>query len=110
MRLPNPERAVVDTAKLRDYCLNMRHPRGRHKARVFLSALGLSAGDAEYLRKALLQVAATEDATRIETDEYGERYQLDFTLIRGDRTARIRSSWIVRRGEDFPRMTSCYVL
>jgi len=34
MKLPGGERANVDVAKLRDYCLNPTHPRGRHKARV----------------------------------------------------------------------------
>lgn len=110
MRLPNAERAVVDTVKLRDYCLNMHHPRGRHKARVFLAALGLAATDAEYVREALLRAAAAEESVLTDIDEYGSRYQLDFTLTKGTRTAQIRSSWIVRRGEDFPRMTSCYVL
>ncbi len=43
MKLPNSDRAVVDIAKLRDYCLNPAHPRGRHKARVFAAALGLTA-------------------------------------------------------------------
>ena len=40
--LPNPDRAVVDLAKLRDYCLNPQHEEGKHKARVFASALGLT--------------------------------------------------------------------
>jgi hypothetical protein len=88
----------------------MHHPRGRHKARVFLAALGLAASDAEYVREALLRAAATEEAILTETDEYGTRYQLDFTLTRGKRAARVHSSWIVRRGGDFPRMTICYVL
>ena len=64
-------RAVVDTAKLRDYCLNMHHPRGRHKARVFLTALGLAAADAEYVRESLLRAASAERAVLTETDEYG---------------------------------------
>ena len=36
MKLPNGERAIVDTRKLLEYCLNSEHPRGRNKARVFL--------------------------------------------------------------------------
>jgi hypothetical protein len=40
MKLPNAAQALVDLAKLRDYCLNPAHPRGRHKARVFATALG----------------------------------------------------------------------
>jgi hypothetical protein len=35
VNLPHAELAVVDIAKLRDYCLNADHLRGRHKARVF---------------------------------------------------------------------------
>jgi hypothetical protein len=45
-KLPNPDDAVVDIRKLRDYCLNPAHPRGRNKARVFASVLGLTASDA----------------------------------------------------------------
>jgi hypothetical protein len=31
MKMPNCKAAVVDTAKLRDYCLNAAHPRGKVK-------------------------------------------------------------------------------
>ncbi len=110
MKLPNAEHAVVDIVKLRDYCLNASHPRGCHKARVFFATLGLTARDAQYLRNALLEAATTHEAALGEADEHGQRYLLDFTLTRGDRVARIRSSWVVRRGEDVPRLTSCFVL
>src|SRR5204862_5130674 len=102
MKLPNAENSVVDIDKLRDYCLNPEHPRGRHKARVFASALGLTAADAEELRDALLGAARTQDAVPTEADEYGQRYMLDFTMSRPIPVV-IRSSWIVRHGEDFPR-------
>ena len=52
MKLPNGDRAIVDIAKLRDYCLNAGHPRGRHKARVFVAALGLTVADADGLADA----------------------------------------------------------
>ena len=110
MRLPNGTRAVVDEAKLRDYCLDLQHPRGRHKARVFQSALGMTAAQAPILRSALLQAAMTEEATPGEADEYGERYAVDFDFTGPTGTARLRSSWIIRTGEEFPRLTSCYVL
>jgi len=63
MKLPNADRAVVDLAKLRDYCLSPDHPRGRHKARVFATALGLTADHAEELHEALLTAVRTEEAT-----------------------------------------------
>jgi len=110
MKLPEGEHAVVDLAKLRDYCLSPVHPRGRHKARVFMSTLGLTPADAEFLRERLLRSAREGIATEGDADEYGERYTVDFELIRGGRRAMVRSAWVVRRGERIPRLTSCFVL
>jgi hypothetical protein len=110
VKLPGHEHAVVDLAKLRDYCLSSDHPRGRHKARVFASALGLSADDAEELQAALLKAARNEDATVADRDEYGQRYAVEFIMHGPGGTARVRSSWIIRTDEDFPRLTSCYVI
>ena len=110
MRLPWAERAVVDFEKVRDYCLNPAHPRGRHKARVFAATLQLQQEDAEWLNAQLLNAAFRGDAREAEEDEYGRRYVLDFECERHQKRVIVRSGWIVRRGEDFPRLTTCYVL
>ena len=110
MKLPSGDHAIVDIVKLHDYCLNPLHPRGRHKARVFRSALGLMQGDAEFLREQLLHAAREGDVAVGEVDEYGERYTIDFGFALNGRQARVRSTWIVRRGERFPRLTSYFVL
>jgi len=111
MKLPGGARAVVDIEKLRDYCLSALHPEGRHKARVFLSALGMTAADAESLRSHLLSAARQSDAAVIsDVDEYGSRYVLDIEVVWSSRRALVRSAWIIKLGEDFPRLTSCYVL
>jgi hypothetical protein len=109
MKLPGGSRATVDIAKLRDYCLNPEHPRGRYKARVFAAA-GISRSDAEELREALLAAAGNADAQTGFPSEYGGRYTVDFDFDSRERTTRIRSAWIVRIGEDYPRLTACYVL
>jgi Domain of unknown function (DUF4926) len=62
MKLPNAEYAIVEMPKLLDYCLNTTHFRGRNKARVFQSALGLSVDDAIELKLALEQAAREQDA------------------------------------------------
>jgi hypothetical protein len=49
--LPDPDRAVIDAEKLRDYVLSPDHEHGRHKARVFRSALGIDRDSWEYLRE-----------------------------------------------------------
>ena len=110
MKLPGGDNAIVDIAKLRDYCLDPQHPRGRHKARVFAATLGLAQTDAEFLREALLRAAREADALVGESDEYGDRFTVDFGLNRGSRRAVVRSAWIVLRGETAPRLTSCFVL
>jgi hypothetical protein len=89
--------AIVGISKLRDYCLDPQNPRGRYKARVFLATLGLAQVDAGFLRAALLQTAREADVTEGASDEYGDRYSLDFEISRGDRRARLRSAWIVLR-------------
>jgi hypothetical protein len=98
MRLPGGDQAVVDVAKLRDYCLSTDHVRGRHKARLFASVLGITSTDAEFVRLALLLAAREGDATAGEIDEYGARYTIDFELVHDDRRAAVRSAWIVPGG------------
>jgi uncharacterized protein DUF6883 len=109
MRLPNGERAIVDLRKLRDYCLNPDRPRGRHKARVFAAALGLTAKDAPKMQTKLREIARTGDATLGEVDLYGQRFTIDFEMVTEVGKAMIRSGWIVLRGRAAPRLTTCYV-
>jgi Domain of unknown function (DUF6883) len=103
----HPERAVVDMAKLRDYCLNPRHTRGRHKARVLASALGITQSNASLLRRALLEAVFSAEATAGDRDNYGQRYVVDCEVTGPAGKATVR---IVLSEEDFPRLTSCYVL
>ena len=110
MKLPGAEKALVDAYKLHDYCLNPRHPYGRHKARVFASALRITQADTEFLRQRLIGAAMNCEARPGQIDEYGRRYIVDFECVHRDRRATIRSGWIVREGESFPRLTTCYVL
>jgi len=108
MKLPNPDRAVVDLSKLRDYCLNPTHEDGKHKARVFASALGLRQADAWWLRERLLEAARGDAELTLET-RFGTLYVVDFRLRTAHGEATVRSGWIVRAGEDFPRLTTCFV-
>jgi hypothetical protein len=110
MKVPNAEQAIVEIEKLRDYCLSESHPRGKHKARVFASVLGITADDAAELRAAMLAAVRVTEAIAGERDEYGQRYVVDFPMKHHGNEAIIRSTWIIRRGEDTPRLTSCYAL
>ena len=83
---------------------------GRHKARVFAAAIGLTVQHSDELLAALLVAATTVEATASDSDEYGQRYVMDFRMKGPTGEADVRCSWIVRTGEDFPRLTSCYVI
>ncbi|WP_395020287.1 DUF6883 domain-containing protein [Dongia sp.] len=103
---------AVSVEKLRDYCLSEMHPRGRHKARVFKSRLGIGADDAELLALALEEAASErqDQMLRGEIDAFGARYTIDFPLVTAFGSGTIRSAWIVRTGEDVLRFVSCFVL
>jgi hypothetical protein len=109
MRLPRVEHAVIEIAKLRDYCLDPGHPRGKHKARVFRNVFGMGCDNAEELKSLILEKVLDARCEESSADAFGVRYTVDFSLEREGQVGVIRTSWIVRTNEDFPRLTSCYV-
>ena len=109
-KLPHPERAIVHINKLTNYCLNPEHPSGKHKARVFKSSLNLDLEDAETVRTVLLDVVHREMATPTKRNAYGQKYVIDFEMNHWGRIAEVRTVWIVRDNENFPRFVTCYVL
>lgn len=110
MKLPNSEGAFIDLRKLTDCVLNFEDPVGRHKARVFRAALGITTVHAVALKNAILAAVLDSEAEVGEADLYGQRYTVDCIIEAELRKALVRTCWIIRHGEDFPRLTTCYVL
>ena len=110
MRLPNGVRADLGT-KLEDYILSAGHREGRHKARMFQSVLGIGTDDADIVRRALLNAAAEG---KCKTWTSPKPYRL--ALRPGVRlstilaTGTVLSVWMVRHGEDSPRLATCYIV
>lgn len=109
-KLPNGDKAIVPIEKFSEYALNPEHRTGRHKARVFKAALGLTQDDAEFLQARIKEIAETHDAITEVPTAYGERYVIDFELTTDDGQAKIRTAWMVRNSEDIPRLTTCYIV
>ena len=99
-----------DIQKLEVYCLDPTHPRGRHKARVFRGALGITLRDASWLRRVILDGIPHSEAVEIENDSFGSRWRVDLAVARQEREAVVRTVWIVRIGEEVPRFVTCWVL
>jgi hypothetical protein len=110
VRLPNGSKADLGT-KLEDYLLNPLHPQGKHKAELFGSVLGVTLANAEVLRAALLEAASDSDAAVSRGDNgFGEVYVLRFPFATAKATATLLTAWIIRHGEDVPRLITCYIV
>lgn len=107
MLLPNREQADIDLKKLTDYALSNGHPEGRHKARVFLSALGITAADSEWLAQAILAQLADTEATLQSSNDWGSLYRVDMEILRGQRCAKIRTIWLCTAAA--ARLVTCFV-
>ncbi len=109
MKLPNFQKAIIPESKLSGYCLNLEHKDGKHKARVFRAALGLTAENSDELRNALLQALINYEAEFQKTTANGDLYIIIFPMTRNNKTENIKSVWIIRNDEDFPRLVTCYI-
>ncbi|MEO0540538.1 MAG: DUF6883 domain-containing protein [Cyanobacteria bacterium P01_A01_bin.105] len=107
MKLPNGERAELGD-KLERYCLNPYHQKGKDKAILFRNRLGITLDNKGVLASALLAAALAEDAMLRQRSRYGDQYNLRFFMQTDVGQSWILSCWIVRLGEDFPRLTNAY--
>jgi hypothetical protein len=63
------------------------------------------------LRRAILAAAATSDDVEARGDNgYGNVYVLRFPMQTEKGSAIIRTAWIIRHGEQAPRLTTCYIV
>lgn len=73
--------------------------------------LGITLRNQELLREAILAAAAnSDDAQALGDNGHGMVYVLRFPLTSALKTAMILTAWIIRHGEDFPRLITCYIL
>jgi len=106
--LPNHAQAKIDIRKLRDYVLNPQHPEGRHKARVFVSALGLTAQDSEWLAAAIIEQLPAADAIPTDVSPWGTLFRVDIEIVRGYRCAKVRTGWLCRNQST--TLTTCFIV
>jgi hypothetical protein len=107
--LPNYENAVIPDEKIYDYCLNPYHERGMHKARVFKRAFGLTQQDGHVLKSAILERLDKFEVSSEEENKFGRIFTLRMEITIFGKTDEVITSWIVEKGNDYPRLISCYV-
>lgn len=109
MTLPNGDKAQVPQAKLSDYVLNPAHPEGAKHARLFLSLLGIGPAQADVLRSALLDAAASREASPGRSSSFGTKYEIRFPMTGPRGSYTVLSVWIIPGDSDRPRLVTAYV-
>jgi hypothetical protein len=109
MKLPNGVKAVVPEGKLVDYCLNPFHPDGKHKAKVFKKALGITQENSVKLKKLVLQSAESCEVTNEQENNFGKIYRVEYEVEGINQKEILCTLWIVHKSEDTPYLTSCFV-
>jgi len=108
MKLPNGDRAEISMQKLIGYCLNSEHPSGKHKARVFESALGVTAENADILRE-LIQAAAVEgEIVQQDTTAFGQIFKVDW-IVPDTNGIELRTIGEITTKNPNPRLISAFI-
>lgn len=112
MKLPKGDQVKPEQiiSKLITYTLKTAHKDGQHKARLFKSKLGIALDNKDILVEALIKIAKDNDYVFTQNSQYGQKYVIDFDLTTAKGTSKIRSAWIIRSEEDYPRLTTVYPL
>ena len=94
--------------KLIGYCLNPSHSRGKDKAKVFASALGITANNADVLYH-LIRAAAIEGEIRQQnTTEFGQQFKVDW-MIPNTNQIKLRTIWEINTTNSNPRLISAFI-
>ncbi len=110
MKLPHPDKLVVEREKVADYLLNTAHRYGASKARFF-THFGFRVQAWEHLAKALREHGQTHDVTKTRETGFGPRYEVEGKLsCPNGRHAQVRSVWQLDQGEVAPRLLTAYPL
>lgn len=108
MRLPNGDRAVIDSRKIREYLLFPEHPVGRFKAAWF-KGLGFTRENWQDLDAELRRIAAEGEAETGKRTAYGQKYAVRATITGpAGRVAEVLSIWIILDGKDVPRFVTVF--
>ena len=110
MKLPNPDKLVVEREKIADYLLNPAHRYGASKARFFIE-FGFRIEEWERLTEALREHGRTHEVARTRETGFGPRYIVEGELnTPSDRHPRVRTVWQMDKGAVAPRLISAYPL
>ncbi len=108
MKLPSPDRAIVEERKVRDYPLSRMHPVGRFKARFF-QALGFDDRQGDAFVQQVREIAAIGDVSEVVDTGFGRQYLVPGELAGpSGKRPEVVTVWIQETGRDEVRLVTVY--
>jgi hypothetical protein len=65
--------------------------------------------NADYLIEAIREAILFNDAIKQSASKFGIKYTVDFDFTFENKTARIRTGWIVENEDNIPGLITCYI-
>jgi len=104
MKIPNRDRAIIESSKLTEYLLNPDHKRGGTKAKLLIQC-GYSQEKYQQLETDIRAYHLSEDIDIVKETAYGTRYEISAYLSTPvGRQRLVRTIWQIDKGTDFPRL------
>jgi hypothetical protein len=104
MKIPNSDRAIIESSKITDYLLNTEHQRGGAKAKLLIQ-FGYALDNWEKLEEDIRRFHLAQDVDLIIETPYGIRYQISANLITPiERPLLVKTVWQIDINTDFPRL------
>lgn len=108
MKLPNSNKVIIPREKLTDYVLSETHSTGKFKARFFRN-LGFDETNVNLFVRSLLKIAKSGEVKDKISTSYGTKYVLDGKIDSPlGKTAKVRTIWILEKGQNKPRFITVY--
>jgi hypothetical protein len=108
MKLPNPDKLVIEREKVADYLLNPAHPDNGGKA-AFFEKLGFRRQEWETLAAALRTLGQTAEVASTAVSPHGGKYVIVGRIESPiGKPVAVQTIWIVDRGLDVARLVTAY--
>ena len=108
MNLPNGDRAIIPMTKLTDYCLNLSHNKGKHKARVFKAILNITTDNVDQLHDLIQQAAIEGEVVQQEQTPQGQIFKVDWRIPNTDHR-QLRTTWEIATNSELPRLITAFI-
>lgn len=107
-RLPNADKAIIDSEKIRGYVLSPTHPVGRFKAAFFVR-FGYSAEKWMEFEQCLRGLILSQDVAAVEETPYGRKYVVEGSIgIPSGKALEVVTVWVILKKQSIPRFVTAY--